>query len=76
MKRIDKWKKREAKLFFSRLDGPSFCFFKLLDERGVCHTPLHLPTERHIPTCGYTLYVYEYDLHPSAFRQLKALARA
>ena len=67
MKRIDKWKKREAKLFFSRLDGPSFCFFKLPDEKGVCNTPLYLLPERHIPTYGYTLYIYRYAPQPSAF---------
>ena len=54
-------------MFFSCLDGASFRFFKLPDERGVCHTPLHLPAERRIPTYGYTLYIYRYGPQLSAF---------
>ena len=54
-------------MFFLVWMGQSFRFFKLSDERGVCHTPLHLPAEWRIPTCGYTLYIYRYDPQPSAF---------
>ena len=63
-------------MFFPVWMGYLFAFSSYPLRGGVWHTPLHLPAERRIPTCGYTLYVYEYDLHPSAFRQLKALARA